>query len=1035
MKVIKRNGQTDKMDVAKIRKQTFPACDGFNNISPEELEFELNMIMKNGITTKEIQKALIDIAMGKASIDQPQWIFVAARLAMYDLYHQIKHKHGKAVSGNVYELVPLESYLDFVFNLGITKYSAKDYKDMGFDFDRLQEEVLKHHSNDMNFTIYGLNLLLGRYLLKDSNNTPVELPQHMFMHIAMMIASAEQNNKTDWAIRFYESFTNLYFMVATPTLSNLRKKFSNCFSCYVGVSEDSLEGLMDAYKEQSIISKWGGGLGWDYSLIRALAGPIQGIKGLAKGKIPWLKIENDLMIAVDQLGQRPGSLNAYIAVWDKDVFDFLDVKKSGGEERRTCEDLFISLIADDVFMDRVYKDADWYLFDPYDVPELNQTWGDEFRAHYWKYVELAETNPESFLNKPIKIKARDIMRTAVKYMNDIGMPFWYFKDNVNRVHKNPEEGIIRTSNLCVAPETKILTKDGYKVIEDVAGTKQEVWNGQEWSEIEVFKTNDNAHLLKVKTTSGIIECTDYHKFYIQTGYGKNSIKEVRAADLKVGDKLIKFDLPTIDGHKELELAYENGFYSGDGCEYYNNRKMIYLYKYKQSLLPYFNNYYKITNDNDRVILWYKKEDLKQKFFVPDSTYTIESRVKWLAGLLDSDGTLTKNVETQSFQIGSINYDFLYEVLLMLQTLGVTAKLVKAVDAGYRRMPKNDGTGEYGDFYCKTSYRLLIAESGVQRLLNLGLKTYRLQPKLRKPNRNAEQFIKVVAIIDENRYDSTYCFTEPKRHMGMFNGILTGQCMEIAQPTTPEETAICNLASLNLAKVNTPEKIKEVVPIAIRMLDNVNDVTDYLMDKHKNHQLRTRAIGLGVMGEAELVATKQIMYGSDEHKMLVNELYKDIYTTAEKTSMELGKEKGEWKKGKGTRNAYIGAIAPTSSISHICGTTPSHEPVFKRFWKEDGIFGVIPVVAPNLSADTYMYYVNAYEINQKDMLRLTAIKQKYVDQSISHNLYYIPEEITARTIFEDIMFAWKSGVKTLYYTRTKSKEVEKESDKIHCHGCE
>ena len=709
MRVIKRDGTSEKLDISKIRKQINPACEGLTGVAPEELELDLAQIMKNNISSKDIQKALIEIAMNKADIDKPNWVFVAARLGIYDLYHEIKHKYNKAISGNVYKLVDLTTYLNVVFEKGKTKYCVKEFEDMGFDINSLQEEIIKHHKNDQNFTIYGLNLLMGRYLLKDESNQPIELPQHMFMHIAMMLAIPEQKeNRTKWAIEFYRILSNREAMVATPTLGNLRKNFSNCFSCYVGVSRDSLEGIMDGYKEQAIISKWGGGLGWDYSLVRSLGGPIQNIKGLAKGKIPWLKLENDLMIAVDQLGARPGSLNGYIAAWDKDVFDFLDVKKSGGEERRTCEDLFISLIADDVFMKQNKIDGDWWLFDPYDVPGLNYTWGKEFEIEYWKYVKQAETEPESFANPPVKIKARDVMRAAVKYMNDVGMPFMFFKDNVNRANRNPDEGVIRTSNLC---------------------------------------------------------------------------------------------------------------------------------------------------------------------------------------------------------------------------------------------------------------------------------------------------------------------------------------LEIAQPTTPDETAICNLGSVNLAKVNTKEDIKRVVLLLVRMLDNVNDVTDYLMKKHEHHQKRSRAIGVGIIGEAELIATKQIVFGSEEHQEFDDKLYSMVYGTVEETSKKLAEEKGEWKEGKGMRNAYVGAIAPTSSISHICGTTASHEPVFKRMWYEDGIFGVIPVVAPNLNSDTYMYYVNAYDVDQKNMLKLTAIRQKYVDQSISHNMYYIPEEITAKTIFDNIMYAWKNGVKTIYYTRTKSKELMKESDGVHCFGCE
>ena len=707
MYVTKRDGRKEKLNLEKIRKQTYPACEGVEKVSPEELEFELSLVLKDGISTEQIQSELIKISASKVTVDNPQWLIVSSRLALYDLYHKVKHQYNKAISGNVYELISLRDYLNKAYELGITKYSAKDFEEMGFDLDELNDLVIKNTKKDLNFHLMGINVLINRYLLKDFDHNVIELPQHMFMHIAMMLASVEKD-KNFWAKKFYNVLNNQEFMIATPSLQNMRKKFSNCFSCYVGVMEDSIEGIMDSYKEMSIISKWGGGLGWDFSDIRSLGGPIQNYKDLAKGKIPWMKIANDLMIAVDQLGSRPGSLCAYCSVWDKDIFDFLDTKKSGGEERRTCEDLFLGVVLDDVFLKQAEKDEDYWLFDPYDVRDLITLWGEEFEKRYWEYVKRAEENPDSFYNPPKKVKARDIMRYIIKYMYDVGMPFLFFKDNVNKAHKHKEEGTIRTSNLC---------------------------------------------------------------------------------------------------------------------------------------------------------------------------------------------------------------------------------------------------------------------------------------------------------------------------------------QEICQPTSPEETAVCNLGSINLAKVNTPEKIKEVVPIAIRMLDNVIDVTDYLLDKHKRRQKRTRALGLGIMGEAEYIANKSIMYGSQEHKELIDKLYKEIYSIAEETSKELAKEKGEWKAGKEMRNAYIGAVAPTSSISHVCATTSSHEPVFKRIWIEDGIFGRIPMVAPKLNVNNYYYYIDAYSVDTKDMIDLVAIKQKYVDQAISFNLYYNPGEVTGKDIFEHILYAWKKGVKTIYYTRTASKKIEKETDTITCYGCE
>src|SRR5699024_6960431 len=221
-------------------------------------------------------------------------------------------------------------------------------------------------------------------------------------------------------------------------------------------------------------------------------------------------------------------------------------------------------------------------------------------------------------------------------------------------------------------------------------------------------------------------------------------KEVRAKDLKVGDKLIKFDLPVIEGDKKLEFAYDNGFFSGDGTVN-KNIQVLYLYNEKRNLKDNFNSVYKWSENGgqDRLVGYTKS--LEDKYFVPTNEYTIERRLDWLAGYLDADGTVTNNNGSQSLQAASTNKEFLKDIQLMLQTLGVDSKVTLSKKSGMTMMPANDGTGKYKEYYTQELYRILINGNSLYKLIQLGLKCNRLEWDVKKPNRECSQFVKVTGI--------------------------------------------------------------------------------------------------------------------------------------------------------------------------------------------------------------------------------------------------------------------------------------------------
>ena len=322
--VTKRNGRIEPLDIAKIQKHTYAAVEGLEGVSQSELEVDAKILFKDKITTEEIQQTLIKTAVDKIDVNTPNWSFVAARLFLYDLYHKVTGWTGYK---------KLEEYFEQGEREGKLISGIKEKYDLAFLDSHIKPE------RDLQFNYLGIKTLYDRYLLKDSNNRPIELPQHMFMAIAMFLAQNEKDCNA-WAVKFYNMISLFEVICATPTLANARTTRHQLSSCFVGSTPDNIEGIFDAYKEMALLSKYGGGIGWDFSRVRGLGSFIDGHKNAAGGVVPFLKIANDVAIAVDQLGTRKGAIATYLEIWHNDIHDFIDLRKNSGEERRRTHDLF-----------------------------------------------------------------------------------------------------------------------------------------------------------------------------------------------------------------------------------------------------------------------------------------------------------------------------------------------------------------------------------------------------------------------------------------------------------------------------------------------------------------------------------------------------------------------------------------------------------------------------------------------------------------------------------------------------------------------
>lgn len=295
MKVQKRGGRLEELNIENIRKQTIPACEGLAGTSYEDLELSASILFTDGIKTSDIQKALINTAHNKISLDKPNWGFVAARLGFYDIYHTIKETYRIKESGDVYKHVTLQMYLDrakHILSDFVNKYSKEDIEKLNSIIDS---------KKDMLFNYPGYRVLKDRYLLIDLGEL-IELPQHMIMAIAMFVAQNEED-KVYWASEFYKVISDLKFIPATPIQSNGRVKNGSTASCFLTSIADTSDSIFDSYKEIAFGSKVGGGWGVDVTRLRSLGSTIGHRLNAAGGAIPFIKILNDIALAVDQNGR------------------------------------------------------------------------------------------------------------------------------------------------------------------------------------------------------------------------------------------------------------------------------------------------------------------------------------------------------------------------------------------------------------------------------------------------------------------------------------------------------------------------------------------------------------------------------------------------------------------------------------------------------------------------------------------------------------------------------------------------------------
>ncbi|APF23942.1 ribonucleoside-diphosphate reductase subunit alpha [Clostridium butyricum] len=412
--------------------------------SENKLLEALNLIIRDGMSEKHIRKSLIQVALELTTDMEPNWQFAASKIYTYELYDEVRENRGLNSSEDLYK-----NYYDFISQLTDRGLYGKYILDNYTKEDILELEKTIKPERDFLFNYSGINLLSKRYLVQDYNRNPVELPQQMFMGIAMHLAIPEDKSKrVYWAKRFYDVLSSLKATMATPTMSNARKPFYQLSSCFIDTVEDSLEGIYKSLDNFAQVSKFGGGMGIYMGKVRALGSSIRGFKGASGGIIPWVKLFNDTAVAVDQLGVRNGSVAIWLDAWHKDIPEFLQIRTNNGDDRKKAHDVFPGLCYPDLFWKLAENniDSDWYMMCPHEIKEIKGYSLEDFYGYEWeeKYYECV--NDERIEKRVMSVK--DIVRLIIKSAAETGAPFAFYRDTVNKMNPNKHNGIIYSSNLC-----------------------------------------------------------------------------------------------------------------------------------------------------------------------------------------------------------------------------------------------------------------------------------------------------------------------------------------------------------------------------------------------------------------------------------------------------------------------------------------------------------------------------------------------------------------------------------------------------------
>ncbi|KPX43166.1 ribonucleoside-diphosphate reductase subunit alpha [Pseudomonas syringae pv. tagetis] len=435
------DGSFAPLDMGRLNTIVTEACEGLAEVDANLIQTETLKNLYDGVALKDVNTALVMTARTLVE-REPNYSFVTARLLMDTLRAEGLGFLGVAESATHHEMADLYAKALPAYVATGIKFELLNPVLADFDLEKLGKAI--NHERDQQFTYLGLQTLYDRYFIH-KDGVRFELPQIFFMRVAMGLA-IEEKAREDRAIEFYNLLSSFDYMSSTPTLFNAGTLRPQLSSCYLTTVPDDLSGIYHAIHDNAMLSKFAGGLGNDWTPVRALGSYIKGTNGKSQGVVPFLKVVNDTAVAVNQGGKRKGAVCAYLETWHMDIEEFIELRKNTGDDRRRTHDMNTANWIPDLFMKRVFDDGPWTLFSPSEVPDLHDLTGKAFQERYEYYEALTEYPGKIKLFKTIQ--AKDLWRKMLSMLFETGHPWLTFKDPCNLRSPQQHVGVVHSSNLC-----------------------------------------------------------------------------------------------------------------------------------------------------------------------------------------------------------------------------------------------------------------------------------------------------------------------------------------------------------------------------------------------------------------------------------------------------------------------------------------------------------------------------------------------------------------------------------------------------------
>jgi ribonucleoside-diphosphate reductase alpha chain len=834
--------------------------------------------------------------------------------------------------------------------------------------------------------------LIERYMLPGETS-----PQHAFAR-----ASAAYADDEDHAQRLYEAVSKLWFMYATPILSNGGSERGLPISCFLSAVSDSRSGIFDHWTETGWLSSVGGGVGGYWGFLRE-AGKETAKGSKSTGMIPFVAAVDRIILSVSQGGTRRGSYAAYLDISHPEIEEFITMRKpTGGDQNRKATNLHNAVNITDEFMEAVTNNTTFNLRSPKDGT-------------------VTKT-----------VRARDLWRLLIETRMQTGEPYMVFIDTINRSLPEPQKKLglkVHQSNLCVAPYTQMLTRIGHLPIEGLVDQTVDIWNGDDFVPVTIRKTADEAELVRVWFEDGdYVDCTPQHKFHlfdgtiVQAGELENG-STLWGARTGIANEWKKFQLDE-DPHHAMAIAFTAGWATFAGFED-SNRLAVYApaalpdSELKQLLTASVNS----EQDEAGMMIRYEPRDIPAGRL--PLTWSVSERREWLRGIIMASGTKMRldDSDAELLCIGSNDVDLIRGIRLIALELGLSPVIRLTDTMNALTLTQEDFDALVDGIHPSPIHHAVVCD--VQPL------PFRLE---------------------------TYCATEPKTGRLTFNGYITGNCTEITLPTGVDKfdkmrTAVCCLSSVNAEKFDEWRYDPQFLEDLFRMLDNALNafISDAPPELHNAvySAMRERSVGLGVLGFQSYLQAKGFSLESPQARLLNLDLFTYLRAEANRISLKLGEERGEAPdmEGTGERFAHKLAVAPNASSSILCGgTSPSIEPHRANAFLHKTLSGSFPVKNPYLSKalqkldldndatwqsivanegsvqhldipdDIKVIFKTATELDQMALVQLAADRAPYICQAQSLNLFF-EHNADAKEITKAHYKAWEMGVKSLYYLRS------------------